>query len=206
MLRVEMDGSTYMCQCEQRTGLNAFEVDPIEIWNSPRARELRHQIDKEEYDSTCLDCHILRNKLAYEAEFERKKLEPDRLALCAGILSGASGNFLNLNDAIQGFVERFEIRDGKVFVSGWAADLKNMRPCMFVVVFVNGVNTVIMRPTLRRPDVAQAFSGTSLEMCGFTGSAVSTSRLDLTDLRPRVWAIDKLGCAGELSRTRLQNH
>jgi MoaA/NifB/PqqE/SkfB family radical SAM enzyme len=199
MLRVEMDGSTYMCQCEQRTGLNAFEVDPIEIWNSSRATELRRQIDMEEYDSTCLDCHILRNKLTYEAAFERKRLEPDGLALSGGILTSSSGNIVNLNDSIQGFVETLEIRDGNVFVSGWAADLKNGRPCMFVVVFINGVNTVVMRPTLRRPDVAQAFSKRSLEMCGFTGPGAARCRLDAVDLKPRVWAIDRFGCAGELS-------
>jgi radical SAM protein with 4Fe4S-binding SPASM domain len=199
MLRVEMDGSTYMCQCAQPTGLNDFDVDPIEIWNSSRARELRRQIDKEEYDSTCLDCHILRNKLTHEAEFERKKLEPDRPFLSGEILRSSFGNILNLNDSIQGFIESFEIRDSKIFVSGWAADLKSERRCMFVVVFIDGVNTVVMRPTVRRPDVAQAFSRTSVEMYGFTSSVVSTGDLDFIDLKPRVWAIDKFGCAGEIT-------
>ena len=204
MLRVQMDGSTHMCQGDQHTGLNAFEVEPIEIWNCLRFRQLRYQIDSGEYDGTCLDCHILRNKLTYEAEFERKRLEPDSLSLSAETLHRPSGNIVDINEDIQGFVENFAMESGKIFISGWAADLKHSRPCKFVVAFIDGVNTVVVRPTVRRPDVAQAFFKRSIEMCGFTTSAASTREPSFADPELRVWAIDEFGCAGELSRTRLE--
>ncbi|MGE4061473.1 MAG: radical SAM protein [Sphingomonadales bacterium] len=203
MLRVAMDGSTYMCQGEQPTGLNAFDVDPVDIWNSPRFRELRGQIDRREYDSTCLDCHILRNRLTYEAEFERKRWEPDKLSRLENVLRGSSGNALEPNDAIRGFVEAFVLEDGKVFISGWAVDLKSGRPCTFIIVFLKKVNSLVIRPTERRPDVVQAFSKASVEMCGFSNLGTRTNDPDSIYLDFHVWALDERGCARELKCTRL---
>jgi hypothetical protein len=201
MLRVEMDGSTYLCQGPQGTKINAFDVEPIEIWNSLRAQELRYEIDNEEYDETCLDCHILRNKLAYEAEMDHDRLQPASLRLVANGLTNSRGENLVIHQGIVGFVERYEVEHGKLHFTGWAAEIRNGRPCTFIVVFVDGQNAAVSRPLRRRPDVAQAFLRRGIEMCGFEAEIdVSSVGVSLTS-DVQFWAVERFGQAAQLSFT-----
>lgn len=199
MLRVDMSGSVYMCPGEQHTNLNAFQVDPVEIWNSARFREVRCGLDTEEYDSTCLDCHILKNRLTFEAENERKRLNPDKFTLTGEGLADPLGAVLPVHDYMSGYVDDIKVENGRLTLMGWAVDFKTDRPCMFVVVFVGGVNCVVTRPTMRRSDVANHFSKPSIEVCGFMVSFDYPQGLLVRDPTLRVWAIDKFGSGREIA-------
>lgn len=197
MLRIEMDGSVFMCPAAQPADLNAFSTEPIEIWNSPRFREVRCRLTEEKYDAVCLDCHKLRNKLVYDAEIARAAMKPESLAETAEGLLDASGRPPATNDNVQGCIEWCATEDGKVQVKGWAADIKTGRPCLFAVLFINGSNIAVAQPIMRRPDVARALGMESIEMCGFT--IVADFAGQLSDVNLHVWAIDQDGAVSRLS-------
>jgi MoaA/NifB/PqqE/SkfB family radical SAM enzyme len=200
MLRVEMDGSVFMCPAALPADLNAFTTEPIEIWNSPRFREVRCRLTEENFDAVCLDCHKLRNRLVFDAEIARKTIEPERLSLTADGLLDATRQAVAINESIQGRIERCAVEGGKILVKGWAADMKARRPCLFAVVFINGANFAVAQPILRRPDVATGLGTETIEMCGFTILADYADAPGDVDLQ--LWAIDQSGAAAKLSRTR----
>lgn len=199
MLRVEMDGTVYMCPAAQSANLNVFETEPIEIWNSLRFRELRCHLIEENFEDGCLDCHKLRNRLTFDAEIARKRMEPEKLRLSANQLVDATGRKLMENDDIQGCVEYSKVESGKVHVAGWAADLKSKRPCEFIVAFFGDANHAVARPTIRRPDVANILAEPRIELCGFTLLTDYPNAAGVADLDLQTWAIDKTGNCRKLS-------
>jgi hypothetical protein len=96
-------------------------------------------------------------------------------------------------------IEDIKVENGRLTLTGWAVDSKIDRPCMFVVVFVGGVNCVVVRPTMRRSDVANHFSKPLVEVCGFMVSFDYPEGLLVQDPTLRVWAIDKFGSGREIA-------
>jgi MoaA/NifB/PqqE/SkfB family radical SAM enzyme len=202
MMRVEMDGATYMCPAALPAGLNALTTDPIEIWNSARFREVRCRLTEEKFDEVCLDCHKLRNKLIFDAELVRTSLKPDKLALSGAGLISPAHKLLSDDRTIQGAVERCTVAGGRIRIEGWAVDLRAERPCLFVVAFIHGRNEAVAQPIQRRPDVAATLALESTEMCGFSVQIDGFYGLHQNDIE--LWAIDR-SCSSACRLPRLKS-
>jgi radical SAM protein with 4Fe4S-binding SPASM domain len=196
MLRIEMDGTVYMCSGAQRANFNVFDADPLAIWNSDRFKELRCQLDTEEYDEICSDCHIIR----YSAEIEKMNLGLLRYRIVEDIVVDSKEQPVAGNPQIAGWMESLEQTSKSLTITGWASDLGADKPCKFVIAFVNDVARAAVRPSLRRTDVANKLNRARLAMSGYK---ITIANLDETagpDVRVRVFALDGVGNIRELWR------
>jgi hypothetical protein len=193
-----MDGTVYMCSAEHRANLNAFQVDPLTIWNSERYKELRYRLDSEEYDETCMSCHILINKLISDFEIGNVKIRALDYRLVGDIVVDAAGHEVLRNNNIMGWVEAVERSSGSLRIVGWAAGANGNQPCKFVIAFVNGVARAAGCPTRPRPDVAEHFERPRLVLSGYDILSPRGEQLAESNATVRVFAFDEAGDAGEL--------
>ena len=193
LVKIQMDGRVFMCSAGQPANINAFDVEPNGIWNSPRFLELRQQLDKEQYDPMCQICPLVQSS-------------PDDHATDT-LLAGAKlfrlnnenmldrdGNPIPTNSMITGNVDVITTVNNRMTVTGWACDLTDSVPASIIVIFVGGKTAATTALTLERPDVAGHFGRQQLTTCGFSAEFPSP----LPGEQIIVFAIDRNGQAGKI--------
>jgi radical SAM protein with 4Fe4S-binding SPASM domain len=198
MMRIEMDGTVYMCSGIQRADLNAFEVDPLEIWNSERFKALRYKLDNEEYDEICSNCHILRNRLSFDAESEKLKLNPLAYRLVEGVVVNSDGQPIATGGNIFGYIDSINETPNSLTITGWAADFDAGKPCKLILVFIDGIARAVGHPSFRRNDVAIYFERPRLGMSGYSIVVSVAEETMTTNRRIQVFALDVADHIGEL--------
>lgn len=189
MLKVQMDGQIFMCSNGQPAMINAFEVNPEDIWNSPRFLELRYQLDTEKYDAMCRVCPLVQD-FGEATPPDKPLLESVKtLRLLDGNVVDSNGDPVEAGNSVEGFIDMANIADGRLVLQGWAC--AESKPAGNVLVFVNGAVFAATSPDIERPDVAQHFGSSQATLCGFIldiplPSSETPVRVFATDLRGRI--------------------
>jgi len=95
---------------------------------------------------------------------------------------------------LKGWVDRATLRDSKLVLTGWAADVPNAQLPKAIWVFINDKLAHVGSPTIRRPGVAH-FLKMPLFQTGFT---FTLAVRDTNNLKVRVYAVSEVGLASEL--------
>ena len=161
LMKVEMDGSVYMCVAGQPANVNAFEVDPLEIWNSERFKELRYQLDTENYDAMCQNCPLI------QPEVSELRSQVMGFRLDAGGVLDTDGQRVPGGGAVTGQVDVARRSGDSLTIAGWAAEVGARAPGAIVVAFVDGAACEASVPGELREDVAAHFSMPEIAPCGF---------------------------------------
>ncbi len=191
MMKIQMDGSVYMCVAGQSANINAFEVNPLEIWNSGRFKELRYQLDTAHYDAMCLRCPLIRLDVS---ELQNRVLG---FTLHEDGVIDAEGHRVPSDGQAMGHVDVARQSGNALTIAGWAADLSVPSPGSIVVAFVDGVACEAALPATARPDVATHFDIPEIAQCGYE----LTVRLPEVGTAPsvRIYALDANGNTTELA-------
>ena len=89
----------------------------------------------------------------------------DRLS----IISGQDGSTISLQpELVRGYIDKMDIEDGYLSISGWAINQTQLRPADYVLMDVNGQLTYIAEVTLLRHDIAEAFDNEVYSSSGFS--------------------------------------
>jgi radical SAM protein with 4Fe4S-binding SPASM domain len=199
MLKIEMDGRVYMCSSGQPANINAFEVDPLEIWNSERFKELRYQLDTEQYDDMCLQCPLVQDFIDTDARVEEMRVAALNYRIVDNVVVDARRQPLAVSGRISGWVDTVDQSPKTLSMAGWATDMENGQPCKIVVVFIDGVAQAAKALTFPRGDVAAHFGNSQLKMSGYSIPVPVPAGSAPPDISVRVFAIDGDGNAAELS-------
>jgi radical SAM protein with 4Fe4S-binding SPASM domain len=198
MLKIQMDGSVFMCSSGQPAHINAFQTDPLEIWNSESFKKLRYQLDTEEYDPMCLQCPLVQDLHGAEPENNAAHVEALNYRLKANTVRTSGRRPLAPSGDLSGWVDLLQQSPTSLTVLGWAADFKNNRPAKTVVVFLDNWARGTASPSGPRVDVAESQNNPGIVSCGY----YMTIPLPKGGLKPgsrvRVFALDGDGNAGEL--------
>ena len=190
LMKVEMDGSVFMCVAGQPANINAFEVDPLEIWNSEHFRELHYQLDTEHYDAMCQGCPLIQPEVS---ELRSRVLG---FTLSEGGVIDVEGQRVPSNGTVTGKVDVARRTGNTLKIAGWAADLSVRLPSNIVVAFVDGAACEAAVPAEIRTDVATHFSIPEIESCGFKLMVPLPN--GATDPPVRIYALDANGSIAEL--------
>jgi hypothetical protein len=197
MIKIQMDGSVFMCSSGQPAHLNAFQVDPLEIWNSEAFKKLRQQLDTGEYDEMCLQCPLVQDFKQADAETDPVRIEALNYRL--GDEAVLTGERQPLPPgSIAGWVDVFEQSPNMLSVSGWAVDLEAKRPAKVVVVFLDDAAKGAGRPMRPRTDVTMLFKLPEATKCGYHIIVPLQDKRLPEAVRVRVFAVNEAGGACEL--------
>lgn len=100
--------------------------------------------------------------------------------------------------SLQGWVDHAEIRDGRLEVAGWAADVKQARIPQEIWVYLNGEFFHAGQPAIARPDVAEHFGNSALQQSGFRYILPLDQFKESPSLTLRVFAVSEGGRISEL--------
>jgi len=199
MLKIEMDGSVYMCAAGQPANINAFEVEALDIWNSDRFRELRCQLDTEHYDAMCQACPLMQDSASGTAMADTAHLDiaDYQYSVRNGVVVDQSGARIPLTTKMFGWLDHVDRRSAEWIFTGWAMDLNSRVPAKAVVVLVDGVTKAAAAPAHPRPDVAKALNIPAAQLCGYRISVATDSVAPHQAIR--IFAVGDGGQIGELS-------
>lgn len=82
-------------------------------------------------------------------------------------IEGGGRTFRVEDDRLEGYVDKFELDDQGVRMSGWAVDPEGRRPAERVLVFAGERLVAQARPTVVRPDIVERFNSAKVERSGF---------------------------------------
>ena len=112
----------------------------------------------------------------------------------------SSGQIIPIvSDTVAGYVDLWSTDGQFVFISGWAADVRNSQQVRSVLLFANGRFLSARETNFARPDVAKAIGDDSLITSGFDFVIPSEELGSLSDVEVRVFALSKDDVAQELA-------
>ena len=100
--------------------------------------------------------------------------------------------------SLQGWVDRAEIRDGRLEVAGWAADVKQVQIPQEIWIYVNGEFFHTGQLNSARPDVAEHFGNSEFQQSGFRYTLPLDQFKESSSLTLRVLAVSEDGRISEL--------
>lgn len=77
---------------------------------------------------------------------------------CQGCLIDEGGKLVEASSGLKGDIERADLRDGQIVLTGWAADVGAGKPAKRVVLVSDAGVVASAVPNLSRPDVGAALS------------------------------------------------
>ena len=114
------------------------------------------------------------------------------------IVSSSSQIIPVVSGTVEGYVDFWSMEGQFVFISGWAADIRNSQQVRSVLLFANGRFLSARETNFARPDVAKAIGDDSLMTSGFDFVIPSEELGPLSDVEVRVFALSKDDVAQEL--------
>lgn len=106
-----------------------------------------------------------------EAKAEQVKGGVPVYRYCQGCLLDDGGRLVKPSASLKGDIERAELRDGQIILSGWAADVGAGTPAKRIVLVSDAGVVASAAPNLPRPDVGAALSLYKTIAFGFEISA-----------------------------------
>jgi hypothetical protein len=116
----------------------------------------------------------------------------------ATLTSSENSSIEIVPDAIQGSMDRAEVKGKNVIIHGWAADVKESKPADTIVIFVNGNFLFSGNLNAERPDVVDYFGNKELLRSGFHYTFPLLKFKDIENAELRIFAVSKNGVASEL--------
>ncbi len=101
-------------------------------------------------------------------------------------------------NALKGYLDIADVRNGRGVFVGWAADIKNSELPEAIVMFVNGEFFYSARCNEERPGIAKRFNAPTLEASGFHFVFPLELFKDINTSEIRFFAVSKRGVASEL--------
>jgi len=84
------------------------------------------------------------------------------------LISDQSDTLITLNSSrVMGFVDTIKVENDIVRINGWAADREDLKPADFILLDINGELTLLGGLNFTRPDVAQSFGSSDLQVSGY---------------------------------------
>ena len=105
---------------------------------------------------------------------------------------------------LRGWVDQARVTDGKVEITGWAADIKNTRPPQAIWVYVNNQFFYAGQTHVARADVARLLNNVAFYITGFHYTFPLTQFADMTEAKIRVFAVSQNEEVAELSGLPIQ--
>ena len=105
---------------------------------------------------------------------------------------------------LRGWVDQARVTDGKVEITGWAADIKNTRPPQAIWVYVNNQFFYAGQTHVARAGVARLLNNVAFYITGFHYTFPLTQFADMTEAKIRVFAVSQNEEVAELSGLPIQ--
>lgn len=117
-----------------------------------------------------------------------------------GSITSSDGESIPVvSNAVKGYLAIAEVRDGRVVVDGWAADVKKSQLPEAIIIFESGKFIFSGRCNVLRPDVARTFGNDmALQGSGFRYVFPISVIKDESNSKVRVFALSREGIASEL--------
>jgi hypothetical protein len=101
-------------------------------------------------------------------------------------------------DALEGWLDRVTIKNDRVELAGWAADLKNSELPSAIWIYVNEQFFYAGQLNLNRPDVVHYFRNPALQRSGFLYTFPRALFKDGANINVRAFAVSQSGLVAEL--------
>jgi hypothetical protein len=134
---------------------------------------------------------------APSTESEAKAVPTPAYRYCQSCLLDEDGRQVEAASGLKGDLERAELRDGKVVLFGWAADVERGQSAKLVVLVGDAGVVATAVPTLPRPDISAALKLDGTDAFGFEISAPE----EKVGKAAAIWVIDANDKAARLEKT-----